>query len=76
MIEKYIRKNGDDELFHMKNKRSYLRTMGYNRRKNNSYRMFLGKIRNRKQSLKKIIDLKNKKIKPKKIYRQIGRAHV
>lgn len=48
MIEKYIRKNGDDELFHMKNKRSYLRTMGYNRRKNNSYRMFLGKIRNRK----------------------------
>ena len=48
MIEKYIRKNGDDELSHMKNKRSYLRTMGYNRRKNNSYRMFLGKIRNRK----------------------------
>jgi hypothetical protein len=48
MIEKYIRKNGDDELSHMKNKRSYLRTIGYNRRKNNSYRMFLGKIRNRK----------------------------
>ena len=48
MIEKYIRKNGDDELSHMKNKRSYLRTMGYNRRKNNSYRMFLEKIRNRK----------------------------
>ena len=48
MIEKYIGKNGDDELSHMKNKRSYLRTMGYNRRKNNSYRMFLGKIRNRK----------------------------
>ena len=48
MIEKYIGKNGDDELSHMKNKRSYLRTIGYNRRKNNSYRMFLGKIRNRK----------------------------
>ena len=48
MIEKYIRKNGDDELFHMKNKRSYLRTMGYNRRKNNSYRIFLEKIKNRK----------------------------
>ena len=48
MIEKYIRKNGDDELSHMKNKRSYLRTMGYNRRKNNSYRMFFEKIRNKK----------------------------
>ena len=48
MIEKYIRENGDDELSHMKNKRSYLRMMGYNRRKNNSYRMFLEKIRNRK----------------------------
>lgn len=48
MIEKYIGKNGDDELSHMKNKRSYLRTIGYNRRKNNSYRMFLEKIRNRK----------------------------
>ena len=69
MIEKYIGKNGDDELSHMKNKRSYLRTMGYNRRKNNSYRMFFEKIRNRKQSLKKFIDLKNEKIKSKKIYR-------
>ena len=48
MIEKYIRKNGDDELSHIKNKRNYLRTMGYNRRKNKSYRIFLGKIRNRK----------------------------
>ena len=48
MIEKYIRENGDDELSHMKNKRNYSRIIGYNRRKNNSYRMFLGKIRNRK----------------------------
>ena len=48
MIEKYIRENGDDELSHMKNKRNYSGIIGYNRRKNNSYRMFLGKIRNRK----------------------------
>ena len=48
MIEKYIRENGDDELSHMKNKRNYSRIIGYNRRKNNSYRMFLEKIRNRK----------------------------
>ena len=48
MIEKYIRENGDDELSHMKNKRNYSRIIGYNRRKNNSYRMFFEKIRNRK----------------------------
>ena len=48
MIEKYIRENGDDELSHMKNKRNHSRIIGYNRRKNNSYRMFLEKIRNRK----------------------------
>ena len=48
MIEKYIRENGDDELSHMKNKRNYSRKIGYNRRKNNSYRMFFEKIRNRK----------------------------
>ena len=48
MIEKYIRENGDDELSHMKNKKNYSRIIGYNRRKNNSYRMFLEKIRNRK----------------------------
>ena len=48
MIEKYIGKNGDDELSHMKNKRNYSRIIGYNRRKNNSYRMFFEKIRNRK----------------------------
>lgn len=48
MIEKYIRENGDDELSHMKNKKNYSRIIGYNRRKNNSYRMFFEKIRNRK----------------------------
>lgn len=48
MIEKYIRENGDDELSHMKNKRNRSRIIGYNRRKNNSYRMFFEKIRNRK----------------------------
>ena len=48
MIEKYIRENGDDELSHMKNKRNHSRIIGYNRRKNNSYRMFFEKIRNRK----------------------------
>ena len=48
MIEKYIRENGDDELSYMKNKRNYSRIIGYNRRKNNSYRMFFEKIRNRK----------------------------
>ena len=48
MIEKYIRENGDDELSHVKNKRNYSRIIGYNRRKNNSYRMFFEKIRNRK----------------------------
>ena len=48
MIEKYIRENVDDELSHMKNKRNYSRIIGYNRRKNNSYRMFFEKIRNRK----------------------------
>ena len=48
MIEKYIRENGDDELSHMKNKRNCSRIIGYNRRKNNSYRMFFEKIRNRK----------------------------
>lgn len=48
MIEKYIRENGDDELSHMKNKRNHSGIIGYNRRKNNSYRMFFEKIRNRK----------------------------